>query len=232
MGVASLAATSALADEPIQARLLELHSCELFAGGCKVSSEAPQGGRYMLRVWNFDKGSVSGVNLSGLSVAVLEVSDDNLAAQDTRPHAAVIYLPAGASATERAALVNWLKSSQTELTSTRYATRVLPMQYRQQSLATAFTAGDVLSVRTAPREDCGLASCGETCWYRPRTQTRAFVVALNLSSRVNEPLLDFKWNDSGRPTVFLGWINEAPPADATCSIQATSPVQKLSYLKN
>src|SRR5215471_5968028 len=37
--------------------MLELHSCELYAGGCVVSSEATQGGRYMLRAWHFSDGS-------------------------------------------------------------------------------------------------------------------------------------------------------------------------------
>ena len=46
--------------------LLELHSCELFAGGCIVSSEATLDGRYMLRAWNFSGGSFAGIELGGL----------------------------------------------------------------------------------------------------------------------------------------------------------------------
>ncbi|HVV71875.1 MAG TPA: hypothetical protein VHI52_10310, partial [Verrucomicrobiae bacterium] len=37
--------------------LIELHSCELYAGGCIVSSESTLGGRYMLRAWNFSGGT-------------------------------------------------------------------------------------------------------------------------------------------------------------------------------
>jgi hypothetical protein len=31
---------------------------------------------------------------------------------------------------------------------------------------------------------------------------------VNQASQVDEPLLQLKWSDSGRPTVFLGWFGE------------------------
>src|SRR5262249_28119011 len=73
------AAEGALADTQPAGKLIELHSCEVYAGGCTVSSEAPQGGRYMLQVWDLTSGSWQGVKLSGLKVAVLETSSENLA---------------------------------------------------------------------------------------------------------------------------------------------------------
>src|SRR5437899_4594807 len=85
-------------DQP-RGSLLELHSCELYAGGCIVSSEATLGGRYMLRVWNFTSGSASGTDLSGLRLAVLQASSQNIAAPDTDSDRAVVYLPNTATAT-------------------------------------------------------------------------------------------------------------------------------------
>ena len=45
------------ADDQPRGSLMEVHSCELYAGGCVVSSEATLGGRYMLRAWNFTGGT-------------------------------------------------------------------------------------------------------------------------------------------------------------------------------
>src|SRR5215472_12399572 len=92
--------------------VLELHSCELYAGGCIVSSEATMGGRHMLRAWNFTGGSFEGVDLNGLQLAVLQSSSDNLAAAKTDPGDAVVYLPKAATDAQRQALLAWFKSSQ------------------------------------------------------------------------------------------------------------------------
>src|SRR5262245_33255439 len=85
--------SAAFADDQPRGSLMEVHSCELYAGGCVVSSEATLGGRYMLRAWNFTGGSFGGAELAGLQVALLESSSDNLAASKTAADRAVVYLP-------------------------------------------------------------------------------------------------------------------------------------------
>src|ERR1041385_5249749 len=77
--------------------LVELHSCELYAGGCVVSSEATLGGRYMFRAWDFTGGAFAGTDFAGLNVAVLQTSSENLAAEKTKAERNVIYLPRSAS---------------------------------------------------------------------------------------------------------------------------------------
>src|ERR1043166_4001923 len=103
------ARTLAAADQP-RGNLVELHSCELFAGGCVVSSEATLGGRYMLRVWSFNSGSASGTDFAGLQVALLQASSQNIAAAGANFGRAVVYLPDSASAAQHQALLAWLKS--------------------------------------------------------------------------------------------------------------------------
>ena len=63
-----LALSTGLAADPPRGSLLELHSCELFAGGCVVSSQATLEGRYMLRAWDFTGGSFAGADLTGLQL--------------------------------------------------------------------------------------------------------------------------------------------------------------------
>src|SRR5215468_11071971 len=116
------------ADEQPRGSLMEVHSCELYAGGCVVSSEATLGGRYMLRAWNFSGGSFAGTDLSGLQVALLESSADNLAASKTTADHAIVYLPQSATVDQRKALLNWLKSSAPELKSAKLRTRIAPLR--------------------------------------------------------------------------------------------------------
>lgn len=188
---------------------LELHSCEVYAGGCVVSSEAPQGGRYMVRVWNFTGGSEGNVDLSGLQVAVLQLSPDNLATPDSQPGQAVIYLPAAATAGQRAALRSWLKRTQPELERGTLHTRVVPMRLAQAQTTAAFTAGEFLSLNVRTMESCDTGSCGEALWYKPRTPCSLFTVGFNRSSQVREPLLELTWIDGGKRSAFLARFGQS-----------------------
>ena len=85
--------------------LLELHSCELYAGGCVVSSQATLEGRYMLRAWSFNGGRYAGENLGNLGVAVLQSSSENLAAENTAAQHTVVYLPQDATSSQRSGLL-------------------------------------------------------------------------------------------------------------------------------
>src|SRR3954470_21442875 len=98
LALGSLTVGRALAvDHQPRGSVLELHSCELYAGGCVVSSESTLGGRYLLRAWNFSGGKLNGADLAGLQIAVFETGAENLAAEKTTAGKAVIYLPSGAT---------------------------------------------------------------------------------------------------------------------------------------
>ena len=86
-------------------RLVEVHSVEVYTGGCTASAQATMGGRSMLRVWSFEDGAQDGVELKGLQIAALQVADKNLAFADTQPTSAVVYLPRKATDAQRA---HWL----------------------------------------------------------------------------------------------------------------------------
>jgi len=202
----------AFANEQPRGSLMEVHSCELYAGGCVVSSEATLGGRYMLRAWNFTGGSFSGTELAGLQVALLESSPDNLAASKTSADGAVVYLPQGATSSQRKALLAWIKSSAPELKSTKLQTRITPLRLEKSENGYHFSAGDRISVSASTSAACGMGSCGEELWYTPRSTTTVFTVVANLSSHVSEPSLKLKWDDAGKRSVFLAKFGESASA--------------------
>jgi hypothetical protein len=204
---------SALADPQPRGNLLELHSCELYAGGCIVSSQATLEGRYMLQAWNFADGSVGGTKLAGLTVAVLRSAAENLAARDANTAASIVYLPDNASTAQRAALLSWLKTAQPDLQkSSTFQTRVVPLSFRKTSTGYALSAGTFVSVESAPPESCQTGACGESLWYKPRAQTSVFTVAMDRFSSVEEPLLHLKWSASGRRSIFIGTFGQNTPA--------------------
>ena len=211
-GLVGLTTTAALAGDAPRGSLLELHSCEVYAGPCVVSSESPQEGRYMVRAWDFTGGSFNGADLSGLLVAVLQSSADNLAETDSKSGDAIIYLPQGATQAQRDALSSWVKASQADLQSAKFQTRVVPLQFTKSDRGYSLTAGNFVSVKTASMNQCAMGNCGETLWYQPRAQTTVFTVAVNNGSKISEPLLKLRWDATGTRDIFLARFGETVPA--------------------
>jgi hypothetical protein len=208
----SLALFNLCASDAPAGSLLELHSCELYAGGCIVSSQATLDGRYMLRAWNLTSGEFAGQKLAGLQVALLQCSSENLAEEKTTSEQTMVYLPDNATAGQREALLSWIKSSMPELKTASFRTRVMPLHFGRTETGYAFTAGKAISVVTAPIETCETGGCGEALWYSPRSETTYFTVAANRSSRVSEPAFKLTWADASKRSVFLGRFGQKEPA--------------------
>jgi hypothetical protein len=183
-------------------RFAELHSCELFAGSCVVNSEVNQAGNYALRVWQFDQGSLDGVALRGLTVALLEKSDENLADKGNASDA-VAYLPPGLSPTQRSALLSWARrSTAARLDEAHVKIAPLRMEFVDQEVR--FSAGTEMTFAGGVPEACPVGGCGEMLWYQPRVVSSSFVVDQLGQSRIVEPLLSLRWMDHGRKTLFVG----------------------------
>ena len=211
-GFLGLIVNAALAADAPRGSLLELHSCEVYAGPCVVSSESPQEGRYMARAWELTGGSFNGVDLGGLQVAVLQSSPDNLAESDSKSGDAVVYLPQNATPTQRDALLAWIKASQADFQPAKLQTRVVPLQFTKSDQGYSFSAGDFLSVKTAPLDKCAMGGCGEKLAYQPRAQTSLFTVMVNSGSMVSEPLLKLRWDVAGSRDIFLARFGAGVPA--------------------
>ncbi len=190
-------------------RFVELHSCELYAGSCVVSAEANVTGNYVLRAWQFDHGAIAGVALQGLSVALLESGEQNLAVPENAAQSAVVYLPPSLTPAQRAALLAWAGQN----TRARLAgTRVMPLQIAYSGDRINFSAGrDIAFDAGAPAPCATLASCGEMLWYEPRGAATSFVVDQLGRSRIVEPLLTLTWMDHGRRTLFSGRFGDPEP---------------------
>src|SRR4029077_9200640 len=103
LGICCILCRPAVAQNEPRGSVLELHSCELYAGGCVVSSEATLGGRYMLQAWNFSGGSFQGTDLAGLQLAALHSASQNLAEPRTGAGEVIVYVPEKASKAQHAA---------------------------------------------------------------------------------------------------------------------------------
>jgi len=208
LAAASACLTHALATETPRGTLLELHSCELYAGACVINSESTCGGRYMLQAWNFTGGEYDGTSLAGLQVAALHSASQNLAAENASSDQVMVYLPQTATEKQREALVAWFKSVSKV---THIQTRTAPLCFASTAEGYRFSVGDRISVTAMDPARCPLAGCGEELWYSPRVHTTVFTIAIARASHVTEPSLKLKWEDAGRRSIFLAKFGEASP---------------------
>jgi hypothetical protein len=199
-------------------QVAELHSCEVYAGGCVVSAESTMGGRYVLRAWHFESGRFRGVDLAGLSLALLETGSENLADHANRAESAVAYVPETASPAQHDALVAWAKQNTAALIPDGDV-RAVPLQMQVAGQDVEVSVGHDISFSGGAAPDCGLTSCGESLWYEPRSTTSSFTVDLLNRARVIEPALTLRWEDHGRRTLFLGRFGDpgtSYPATGLC----------------
>jgi hypothetical protein len=211
---ASLSLSSAFAAAP-RGQVAELHSCELYAGGCVVSAEATMGGRYVLRAWHFESGQFQGTDFTGLSLALLEVGSENLANRTANADHAVVYIPTNVSAPKRAALIAWAKSGTAAPIVAPNDVRSVPMMLQINGDKVNVALGRDIEFSGTVPPACDLASCGEMLWYEPRTPMTSFTVDQLTRSRIVEPSLALQWQDHGRRTLFLGRFGDPEVANPT-----------------
>lgn len=207
LAVACVVWAGAARAEAPRGEYLELHSCEVYTGGCTASAQAQTGGRTMLRVWHFD----GKTDWAGQTLAVLETAEENLAFKETQAVARVAYLPETASQDQQAAMVAWLKEK--GLAPSEF--RAVPVSYQRSGSQVEVAAGPGVLFKTRAIEACDSGACGEQLWYSPRGETAAYTVLVNEHSSVEEPALRLAWKDHAAKSVFFGRFGEPGAAEFT-----------------
>jgi len=195
---------------------VELHSCDLYTGGCTASAESTLLGRQMFRAWSIERGLWNGQDLTHLKVAVLETGSTNLAEKGAIADRAEIFVARDLSQAKREALVSWAAAQHplprgTPVIETEIA-------YQRSGQEAVVTVGDTVSLTTMPIGKCSSGACGQSLWYEPQVDHSAFAVVASRTSKIQDATLF--WADHDRPNVFLASFGANPNAgqlaDSTC----------------
>ena len=198
---------------------VELHSCDLYTGGCTASSESTLLGRQLFRVWSISQGTWGNQDLAGLKVAVLELGSVNLAEKGAFVEKAEIFLPKGLAAAQKEALLCWVTAQGIAPASTRVTEAEIT--YERSGRATANVAvGDFISLSTMAIGKCSSGACGQALWYEPQVKHSSFEVVASRVSKIRDSCMNFRWTDHDRPNVFLASFgpngNSGELADSMC----------------
>jgi hypothetical protein len=198
---------------------VELHSCDLYTGGCTASSESTLLGRQLFRVWSISQGTWDNQDLSGLKVALLELGSVNLAEKGAFAEKAEIFVPKGLATARGEALLSWVTSQGIVPASTRVVEAEIT--YQRSGRATALVAvGDSILLSTMAIGKCGWGACGQALWYEPQVKHSSFEVVASRVSKIRDSSMNFLWTDHDRPNVFLASFgsngSSAELTDSTC----------------
>jgi hypothetical protein len=187
---------------------VELHSCDLYTGGCTASAESTLLGRQVFRAWSIESGQWNGQDLTHLKVAVLETGSKNLAEKGALADKAEIFVPRGLAQAKREALLSWA-AAQHPLPR---ATPVIEAEiiYQRSGQEAAVTVGDTVSLTTMAIGRCGSGACGQALWYEPQADHSTFEVVASRTSKIQNATLF--WADHDRPNVFLASFGSNPSA--------------------
>jgi hypothetical protein len=180
---------------------VELHSCDLYTGGCTASSESTLLGRQLFRVWSIQQGTWNNQNLADLKVALLELGSVNLAEKGASGEKAEIFVPKGLEPARKEALLSWVNSQGTTPASTRVVEAAIT--YQRSGSAAQVAVGDSILLSTATIGKCSSGACGQVLWYEPRAKHSSVEVVASRVSKIQDSFLDFLWTDHDRPNVFL-----------------------------
>jgi hypothetical protein len=196
---------------------VELHSCDLYTGGCTASSESTLLGRQLFRVWSISQGTWNNQNLAGLNVALLELGSVNLAEKGALADQAEIFVPKGLAGSQREALLSWVNSQGITPASTRVVEAEIT--YQRSGCAANAAVGDSISLSTMAIGQCSSGACGQALWYQPQVRHSSFEVVASRVSKIRDASVNFLWTDHDRPNVFLASFgsnkNGAQLADST-----------------
>ena len=195
-----VALQACLGAEPV-GEFVELHSCDLYTGGCTASSESTLLGRQLFRVWSIRQGTWNDQNLAGLNVALLELGSVNLAERGALADKAEIFVPEGMAPAQKEALLSWVACQAITPVSTQV--REAAITYQRSGSAANVSVGDSIALSTMPIAKCSSGACGQALWYTPEVKYSSFEVVASRTSKISDPGMRFLWTDHDRPNVFL-----------------------------
>jgi hypothetical protein len=185
---------------------VEARTAEVFTGGCLMSSEAETTGRQALLAWKVDRGSVDGVPLDGLVVAVAVVGDKNLGIHEIGGEKPVsrsaVFVDQRASMAQRNALVVMAKKLSGDLLGTVVSVAYAPIQFADTGHEiTVDTPKIALNVGKHAEHNAG---CGAEQWFHPLASVNDAAIGTTNENSFSGSELGSKWSDPDKVSAFFG----------------------------
>jgi hypothetical protein len=194
---------------PPSGNYIEARTCQIYTGPCFANGEVGLTGKDAIMTWQINNGMYSGVDLAGLSVAVIVKASDTLGfhgLRDAQSMEAVVIVDASANSSQADALTKFALS-QSGILHRDVATvhrAAIEMNLDLAQLTGQLNVGDYaqLVTRKARRGDCICSN--ESAYYPPLVPLKGFVPGVTIEGEVAARRLGTRWSIPDSRTAYMG----------------------------
>jgi hypothetical protein len=209
LGLCGWLAVLAPAHASLTGDYLEVRSCDVYTGSCVANSEMGLTGKEGLLVWTVREGAWEGVSLKGLSVIAAVRADGTLGdlRSDPRRGAAVLIVDERGTASQRAALVSFVRSVAGSLIREVAEVKALPIESSigacSKSGCAGVTAGTEIEINTRCLGGKDHLCGNEELYYPPLTEVSGAVAAYAELAAFRGQGLNTRWETVGKRSVYI-----------------------------
>ncbi|MBL8840921.1 MAG: DUF1326 domain-containing protein [Planctomycetes bacterium] len=206
----------------LRGNYLEARTCDVWVGACFANSETSEQGRQATLVWQFTEGAWKGVELAGLSAALIVTAKSTLGDpyHSPLPVRDVLLVDERASDAQKLALRDFVALQTGEIGGNVIEEIATPITLKvdccDREGCAKFAAGEIAKIETrclhAEDKVCG----HEETYYPPLVSLADKHAVYTVEHAVKGTLLDLAWIDRDSRSAFLGKFElESPAAPRT-----------------
>lgn len=210
-GAALLAGMPSAQAAQITGDYLEARTCNVFTGPCFANAEMNLAGKEALMAWKIDKGHWNKVALDGLGAALVVNAEGTLGYDGVFPMKAghvksVILVDQKASATQRDALVAFVKDSAKDLTKDVLTVKSVPFELSADHVdaVAKFKAGDLAEIQTREIRKGDCVCSHEDMFYLPLSKIENVTPAYSLMLAYRGDSMGNRFVNRGMRSAYLG----------------------------
>jgi hypothetical protein len=208
-GLFTLVITAVGRSSEIRGHYMEARTCQVYTGPCFANGEVGLTGKDAVMAWTIETGQHSGVELSGLSVAVVVRSSDTLGhagLENARALRSIVVVDQAATPTQRQMLIEFAKRQTGQTQRTIESIRAAPfaMELDLLRLEGELRVGNLvqLKARKARPDDCICSN--EVAFYPPLAKLEGFVPGVTIDGEVKARQLGRRWSIPSTRSAYLG----------------------------
>ncbi|HET6426399.1 MAG TPA: DUF1326 domain-containing protein [Planctomycetaceae bacterium] len=200
----------AVAGTQIAGEYIEARTCDVYTGPCFANGEMGLSGREAVMAWRVEQGQWNGVELAGLSVAVIANSENTMGDTGVFKMKAgkitsVILVDEKADAAQRTALEAFVRDTAKHYTQHIRLVKPVALKLDNDHLAGkgVFVAGDIAKIETRALAKGDCVCTNEMVYYQPLNKVSDFTPAFSKTLSYTGDGLENQWTTHGQRSAFL-----------------------------
>ena len=202
--LATLAQAAAL-----EGHYLEARTCQVYTGPCFANGEVGLAGKDAVMAWKIEQGTQDGVQLAGLSVALVVRASDTLGHQgfeNADTIKSIIVVDERADSKQHAALIKFVRRQASKATKDLALVLSAPidMWLDEAQLTGELHIEKLVTLKTRKARPGDCICSNESAYYPPLNQLVGAVPGVTIEGDVKARALGVRWSIPDSRTAYLG----------------------------